>query len=299
MNIPLLTPAIGKLLEICYFLVKNYALALLIFTFIMNLLLFPFGILQQKNTLRQAKLRPKEMAIRNRYAGRDDKVTQQKMQQEVMKLYQEENYNPASGCLPMILQLVIIFSLYGVIQAPLTNVSDFTKEEISDMGKAVVQLYHEGELDDITGRAKTAIEAQVKNLKVNADEEGKTVYDFTAVKNPLSGSNEVFLVRIVRDNIDAINETEFFSENPIKAKDLPNFFLTGKHLDLSLTPDIKNPTTNWWLLFIPVLMTVTGVPFLSASIRKSFSICLSHPKKILFIKIKISTIYFTKCNGMK
>ena len=253
MNIPLLTPAIGKLLEICYFLVKNYALALLIFTFIMNLLLFPFGILQQKNTLRQAKLRPKEMAIRNRYAGRDDKVTQQKMQQEVMKLYQEENYNPASGCLPMILQLVIIFSLYGVIQAPLTNVSDFTKEEISDMGKAVVQLYHEDKLDDITGRAKTAIEAQVKNLKVNADEEGKTVYDFTAVKNPLSGSNEVFLVRIVRDNIDAINETEFFSENPINPDDLPNFFLTGKHLDLSLTPDIKNPTTNWWLLFIPVL----------------------------------------------
>ena len=107
----ILNKPIGWIIEQCYKLIPNYAVALLILAVVMKVLLFPFGIKQQKNMVRQAKLRPKEMAIRKRYAGREDKVTQQKMQQEVMKLYQEENYNPASGCLPMILQLVIIFSL--------------------------------------------------------------------------------------------------------------------------------------------------------------------------------------------
>lgn len=254
MNIPLLTPAIGWILKFCYDLVNNYALALLIFTFLMNLILFPFGIIQQKNSLRQAKLRPKEMAIRNRYAGRDDKVTQQKMQQEVMKLYQDENYNPASGCLPMILQLVIIFSLYGVIQAPLSYVSDFNKDEIKDMGYAVVQLYKEGNLntEGISSNHVKLIKAQADKLKVT-ETDGVKTYNFDEVKNPLAGSLEVFLVRIVRENVDEINKTEFFAEDHISGKELPNFFLTGKSLDLSRTPDFKVNGENWWLMLIPVL----------------------------------------------
>ena len=254
MNIPLLTPAIGWILKFCYDLVNNYALALLIFTFFMNLILFPFGIIQQKNSLRQAKLRPKEMAIRNRYAGRDDKVTQQKMQQEVMKLYQDENYNPASGCLPMILQLVIIFSLYGVIQAPLSYVSDFNKDEIKDMGYAVVQLYKEEKLntEGISNNHIKLIKAQADKLKVT-ETDGVKTYNFDEVKNPLAGSLEVFLVRIVRENVDEINKTEFFAEDHISGKELPNFFLTGKSLDLSRTPDFKVNGENWWLMLIPVL----------------------------------------------
>lgn len=255
-----LNKPIGWIIKSCYGLIPNYAVALLIFTLIMKLLLFPFGIKQQKNMIRQAKLRPKEMAIRKRYAGRDDKVTQQKMQQEVMKLYQDENYNPASGCLPMILQLIVIFALYSVIQAPLTYVTDYSKEEIKDMGVAVVQLYKEDKLDK-GGISKTnldAIKAQADKVKeaknesgeVVKDENGNVIYDYSDVKNPLSGSRQVYLVRIVRDNLDAINNTEYFAENNIKAKDLPNFFLTGKRLDLSRTPSFDSFN---WLMLIPVL----------------------------------------------
>ena len=251
LNIP-----IGWIIKFCYGLIPNYAVALLIFTLVMKLILFPFGIKQQKNMIRQAKLRPKEMAIRKRYAGRDDKVTQQKMQQEVMKLYQDENYNPASGCLPMILQLVIIFALYGVIQAPLTYVTDYSKAEIKDMGVAVVQLYKEDKLekDGISKSSLEAIKTQAKEIVEIKDEEGNvTGYDYSKVKNPLSGRNEVYLVRIVRDNLEDINNTEYFAENNIRAKDLPNFFLTGKHLDLSRTPDMSNFN---WLMLIPVLTFV-------------------------------------------
>lgn len=251
-----LNKPIGWIINLCYDLIPNYAIALLIFTVVMKLILFPFGIKQQKNMLRQAKLRPKEMAIRNRYAGRTDKATQQKMQQEVMKLYQDENYNPASGCLPMIIQLVIIFALYGVIQAPLTYVSDFNKTEIKNMGVAVVELYKEGKLDEstISETNLKSIKAQAEKIKEVKDEAGNVIdYDYSDVKNPLSGRNEVYLVRIVNNNLDAINETEYFAEKNISSKDLPNFNLTGKAIDLSRTPSFDNID---WLLIIPVLTFV-------------------------------------------
>ena len=54
------------------------------------------SIKQQKNSIKQANLRPKEMAIRKKYAGRNDQPTQQKLQNEIMELYQRENFNPIS-----------------------------------------------------------------------------------------------------------------------------------------------------------------------------------------------------------
>ncbi|MBP5255475.1 MAG: YidC/Oxa1 family membrane protein insertase, partial [Clostridia bacterium] len=90
----------GYLLSFCYKLIPNYAGALLIFTLVTKLILFPVGIKQQKNMVKQASLRPKEQALRNRYSGQGNS---QKLQEELMKLYQSENYSPYGGCLPMIL----------------------------------------------------------------------------------------------------------------------------------------------------------------------------------------------------
>ena len=254
-----LNTPIGWIISLCYKLIPNYALALLIFTVVMKLILFPLGIKQQKNMLRQAKLRPKEQAIRNRYAGRDDKVTQQKMQQEIMKLYQDENYNPASGCLPMILQLVIIFALYGVIQQPLTYVTDYSKDDINGMGVAVVQLYKEyPEEFKSTEQINKLIKPQAEKATIKVgenddtvvdEETGKPIYDYSEVKNPLSGRNEVNLVRVVRDNYDLLNEKGYLPEN-VTLKTLPDFTIFGGRFDLSSTPSTSSFN---WLLLIPVL----------------------------------------------
>ena len=68
----------------------NFLVGLIVFAIIIKVVLLPFGIKQQKNSIRQAKMRPKEMAIRKKYAGRTDKATQQKMQNEIMEMYQKE-----------------------------------------------------------------------------------------------------------------------------------------------------------------------------------------------------------------
>lgn len=134
-NIPL-----GWIIKISYQLTHNYAAALFLFALILQIILFPLGIKQQKNSVKQASLRPKEMAIRKKYAGRTDKPTQQKMNEEVMELYQRENFNPMGGCLPMLIQLPILFSLYNVVVSPLKYICGFGVEVISNIQAKIYEL---------------------------------------------------------------------------------------------------------------------------------------------------------------
>ena len=148
-----LNSGLGYIIKFCYSLTNNYALALLLFAFLIKVLLFPLGIKQQKNMVKQAKLRPREMAIRKKYAGRNDQATQQKMQQEVMNLYQEENFNPMGGCLPLLIQFPILFALYAVITKPLTYICNFTEATIEELTARV------GELTSVGAEAVTQVAA--------------------------------------------------------------------------------------------------------------------------------------------
>ena len=78
----------------------------MIFSVVLKVVLFPFSIKQQRNSQKQAALRPKENVIRKKYAGRTDRATQMKMNTELQEMYQKENYSPLGGCLPMILILI-------------------------------------------------------------------------------------------------------------------------------------------------------------------------------------------------
>ncbi len=130
----------GSLLSIFDSFTGSYLLALFIFALLVKIILLPFGIKQQKNSIKQAHVRPKEMAIRNKYRGRTDQRTQQKMQTEVMELYQQEGYNPASGCLPLLIQLPIILILYKVITNPLQYICGYSSDMINKIATYLSEL---------------------------------------------------------------------------------------------------------------------------------------------------------------
>lgn len=115
----------------------NYAISLLLFTILFKVVLFPLGIKQQKNQIKMAALRPKEEAIRKKYAGRNDQATMQKMQQEIMDLQQRENVSPFGGCLPLVIQLGLVLVIYAIIRQPLTYICEFTKVELVELFNAV------------------------------------------------------------------------------------------------------------------------------------------------------------------
>ena len=128
--------ALGWLLSFFNSITGSYALALLLYALVFKIVLIPFGIKQQKNQVKSARLTPKIELIKAKYKGRTDQVTQQRMQQEIMDLQQKEGASPMSGCLPMILQLVIVMLLYTVIQNPLSYMSS-TNSVIDEYNQAI------------------------------------------------------------------------------------------------------------------------------------------------------------------
>jgi YidC/Oxa1 family membrane protein insertase len=112
--------------------VHNYGLSLLIFTVIIKLALLPLTIKQYRSTVRMQELQPKIQEIQKRY--KNDK---EKLNQELMKVYQENNYNPASGCLPLLIQMPILISLYWVIIQPLKFMLNKAPDQITKLTEYV------------------------------------------------------------------------------------------------------------------------------------------------------------------
>lgn len=131
----------------------NYALSLLLFTILFKVVLLPLGIKQQKNQIRMAALRPKEEVIRKKYAGRTDRATMQKMQQEILDLQQKENVSPFGGCLPLLVQLGLIMVIYSIIRQPLTYICNMGTD-------ALVSLCNEIGLTIGTGANAVAVTAE-------------------------------------------------------------------------------------------------------------------------------------------
>ena len=152
---------------------NQYILALFLFAIFIEIILVPFGIKQQKNSIKQAKLRPKEMAIRKKYAGRDDNVTKQKVTQEIQELYQKEGYSPFGGCLPLLIQMPIMIALYYIVLNPLHYICQFSTEAIENIGKIVTSFPQYEKLSYAGGRTIELMDA-MKELgpDVFADIEG-------------------------------------------------------------------------------------------------------------------------------
>ena len=200
--------ALGSMLAWFESWTGSYAIALLFYALIFKIVFLPFAIKQQKNQIAMAKLTPKMQLIRAKYRGRVDRVSQQKMQQEMMELQQKEGYSPFSGCLPMLIQLPLIIFLYNVIRSPLSYITKASKELITAFNTA---LSPDKALDEISLIAKI-----------------KETYHTT---NPNIFSDITFT------NAEGVVETLSYS-------DLPNFNLWG--MGLAQTPSLK--AISWLVL---------------------------------------------------
>ena len=117
--ISVIAEPLGKILLFIYdnFAFHSYGLALIIFTIMIKLVLLPLMIKQYKSTLMMQELQPQIQEMQKKF--KNDKT---KLNEAMMKFYQEKKYNPASGCLPVILQMPILFALFMVVSKPITYV---------------------------------------------------------------------------------------------------------------------------------------------------------------------------------
>jgi YidC/Oxa1 family membrane protein insertase len=109
----------------------NYGLAIIIFTIFIRLLILPLTIKQYRSSARMQQIQPQIQEIQKRY--KNDK---EKLQQELMKFYAENKVNPAGSCLPLLIQMPILFSLWYVITKPFTHMLRMPVEQIDALKTA-------------------------------------------------------------------------------------------------------------------------------------------------------------------
>lgn len=105
-----LTKPFFYILDFLYHIIGNMGWAILLFAALLRLAMYPIANKSYESMSKMKKVQPKMLEIQERY--KDDKV---KMQQEIMNLYRKEKINPAAGCLPVLIQIPVFFSLYKVL----------------------------------------------------------------------------------------------------------------------------------------------------------------------------------------
>ncbi len=234
----------------------NYALALFLFALIVKLALFPFSIKQQKNQVKAAHLRPKEYAIRKKYNGRTDKTSQQNMQMELQEMYQREGYSQFSGCLPMLIQLPVLYSLYAIIQNPLYYVCRFGVAQI----EAVTEAYNRVQGIVVKG-GSAAYSSSIKILNFIGDEgNAQKIIEALPVDGVVpEGAKTV--------SGEAITEWSVFVQDityRLTEQTMPNFKLFG-FIDLAIQPNEQ----MWWYILVPVVVFLAM--FATMKIQKKFT----------------------------
>ena len=125
----IITLPFAALLRWIYAFTQSYGLSIIIFAIIVKVVLLPFQMKSKRNMIRMGRLSKKQQELQKQYAK-----NQQKFQEELQKLYQEEGVSPMGGCLWSFLPLFIIFPLYSIIYRPITHFMRLGEEKYTSLG---------------------------------------------------------------------------------------------------------------------------------------------------------------------
>lgn len=111
---------LGYIMDILFqitsqFGIFNIGLCIILFTIVMKMLMLPLTIKQQKSTKLMSVMNPEIQAIQKKYKGKTDNESMQRQNVEIRAVYEKYGTSMTSGCLPMLIQLPILFALYRVI----------------------------------------------------------------------------------------------------------------------------------------------------------------------------------------
>lgn len=138
----------GWILYGIFFIVQNFGIAIIIFTILTRLLIFPSSIKQQKSMAANSRMQAKQRELKEKYGN-----NKQKYNEEVQKLYQKEGVSPMGGCLSSLFPMFIMLGIYYTVIHPLTNVIHIASGKMTSLINAVnsipgvnvnsSSLYHE------------------------------------------------------------------------------------------------------------------------------------------------------------
>lgn len=239
---------LGKILEAIYYVlslvgIENVGICIILFTFIVNTLMFPLQIKQQKFSKMSSILNPELQAIQKKYKNKKDQASQQKMSLETQAVYQKYGVSPASGCLPLLITFPILFALYRVIY----NVPAYVDQ--------VYDIY-------------VGIAGNLKDMKVTVEQLAELVQTQTyVVSDAVRNAKEVALAKVdLNYYIDVLGQfnkvawDELMKKYPTLSAEIQKVSENASHINSFLGMNIADaPKLKSMSISVPILSVITQI----------------------------------------
>ena len=131
----ILSGPLGYVMEWIYKLLPSYGWDIILFTLLINIVKIPLQTSQQKSMAKMSAFQPMIAEIQTKYKDKPEK-----QQEELMKLQQDFGYKPTAGCLPMLLNFLVIFGVIGVVYNPLERIFHISAAALASAGEALTTL---------------------------------------------------------------------------------------------------------------------------------------------------------------
>ena len=125
----ILSAPLGYVMEWIYKLLPNYGWDIILFTLLINLVKIPLQLSQQKSMAKMSAFQPMIMDIQTKYKDKPEK-----QQEEMLKLQQDYGYKPTAGCMPMLVNFLVMFGVIEVVYRPLQRIFHIGADAITAAG---------------------------------------------------------------------------------------------------------------------------------------------------------------------
>ena len=146
----------GYVLNFIYEIVKNYGLAIIIFSILIKVLMIPLSIKQQKTMKKSTKIQKKLKEIQFKYKNNPEMLNQ-----ATMEVYKSENMSPFSGCLSAIVQIILLFAVFYLVRSPLTYMKKIDDNVVNKYAKII----RENDLSTNSAYPQIEIIREIDNIK--------------------------------------------------------------------------------------------------------------------------------------
>ena len=184
----------GYILKWIYLLVKNFGLAIIIFSVLVKIVMLPISIRQQKTMKKNEKIQKELKILQIKHKGNPERLNQ-----ETMELYKRENVNPFGGCFTIIIQFILLISMFYLVKSPLTYMQKIDSNVIEN---EIVEIKKVNGEDSISqGYPEMSV---IKYLKQNNDTENQMYInmdflglDLSKVPQENFGDWKVFVIPVL------------------------------------------------------------------------------------------------------
>lgn len=216
----------GFVLNFVYEVIGNYGIAIILFSILIKLAMLPISIKQQKTMKKSVKIQAKMKEIQFKYKNNPEKLNQ-----ETLELYKNENMSPFSGCFSAIAQIILLFAVFYLVRSPLT----YMKKVDSNVIEKYTKIAQENELTTNSAYPEIELIREINDIRNLANTE-KTE------QNESTNINE--------EELNSMNiNMDFFGLNlaqvPTQSSDWKAYIIPVLYVLVAvLSMKITNPTAN-------------------------------------------------------